>query len=93
MGSAIQAGGQGPEHPLTFRSGPALAYLMALFAAQSGIAKARLRQLRRAAGGQIWLSADAARQVLRRVSVTGPRVAVMEGSDEDDRAPSGGRRV
>lgn len=27
MGSAIQAGGQGPEHPLTFRERPTLAYL------------------------------------------------------------------
>ena len=61
--------------------------------AQSGMPKARLRQLRRDAGRQIWLSADAARQVLRRVSLIGPRVAVMEGSDEDYRTPSGGRRV
>ena len=45
---------------------------------QSGMPKARLRQLRRAAGRQIWLSADAARQVLRRVSLMGPRVAVTE---------------
>jgi hypothetical protein len=94
MGSAIQAGGQGPEHPLTFRERPDPGLLDGFVRRPSpeGL-RARLRQLRRATGIEIWLSADAARQVLRRVSLMGPRVAMMEGSDEDDRTPSGGRRV
>jgi len=39
--------------------------------------KARFRQLRRPAGRQIRLLADAARQVLRRVSLMGPRMEAI----------------